>query len=215
MTPAEIINAANQRYNSVGDAFFPDSEAYLVCWHGAMQLAVAGNLIERPFTASTVIGTQSYDYPTNMYAVVRVTYAGQKITIISQRQDDTLSMYNQSTTATGSPRFAFDFGNALYLRPIPGAVGTLKVWGYCRPQPYTAASTTTEIGDEWSMDLVNLILAEKCAKNKNYSGQANYMGLWQTALNNAAAHKRRLKRANGFAVVVDVDTVPETFLGSV
>lgn len=215
MTPAEIITAANTRYNSVGDAFFPDSEGYLLIWQAQMQLALAGNLIEKPFTTLTVASTQSYDYPTNAYAISRVTYAGAKVSVISFRQDDILSLYNQQTTSTGTPRYAVDFGNALYLRPIPDAVATLKVWAYCRPQAVTSTTAALEIGDEWAMEIPYLMLAEKSAKNKNYVGASMYMGLWKEALSKAAAHKRKIKRAGGFATVVDVDAVPESFLGTV
>ena len=214
MTPSEIVTAANQRYNSVGDSFFPDSEAYLLIWQGCMELALAGYLIERAFTTNTVIGTQAYDFPTNVFAVNRITYNGKNLPKITMRQDDMLSLYNQDTTATGEPQDFFEFGDAFYLRPIPDAVAELKVWGYCRPQQVTSVSTL-EIGEEWHMHLINLLLAEKCAKNKNYTGQASYMALWDRAVAKAEAYQRRRKRRPGFGVVTDVDMVPQTFLGVV
>ncbi len=215
MTPAEVVAAANQRYNSIGDQFFPDEEAYLLLWDAVMVLATEGYLIETPFTTSTAVGTQAYDYPTNAIAILRATYEGNKLGKINQRQDDTLTMFNQATTATGTPQYFFDFGDSFYLRPVPGEIGTLKIWAACRPQPYSSTSATLEIGAEWHMSLVNFLLSEKCLKDKNYQGEAIYRARWNETVAKAQSWRARMKRRGGFAIVTDVDSVPETWMGTV
>jgi hypothetical protein len=214
MTPNDIITYANQRYNSVNDTFFPDTEAYKVIWQGCNELAVKAKLIERSFTTPTVAGTQSYDYPELVFAIKRITWNGIKLVPIGFREDDILSEYNAATTSMGSPQAYVDWGNEIQLRPIPSAAYSLKVYGYCYPQEVTSVSTL-EIPAQYHFALVDLLLAEKSAKNKNYEGAEYYRRFWNEAVQNAIADQRKKKRANGFRVVTDIDMVPESYLGSV
>jgi hypothetical protein len=214
MTPSDIITAANQRFNSVGDSFFPDAEAYLVMYQGCMELAVKANAIEDSLTTTTVSGTQEYDFPTNTLAIRRVTYDSKRLSLIDSRQADSLALYNDLTTTTGTPAYWEEWEDVIKLWPTPDSAKTLKVYIYARPQEITSSSTL-EIPVEYHMGLVDLLLSEKCAKNKDYDGANRYRDLWNQTVGLAISRMQKRKRASAFKVVTDVDTLPSTFLGMV
>jgi hypothetical protein len=214
MTPLQINTAARQRYNAVGDSFWSDAEIYDLIYQACTELATKAYLIERYYTASTVADTQQYSYPTNAFAIKRITYDGVRLTRIDFRQDDMLTLWNQATTATGTPQYWAEFNQVFYLRPIPSAVGTLGVYAYAQPQTIISTSTL-EIPDEWHMDLVYFINREMSAKNKNYEGAQYYGTLWEKTVERAVQFGQRKKRGDSFAIVQDVDILPETIVGSI
>lgn len=212
MTPVQIMTAARQRYNAIGDTFFSDSEVYDLIYQAQMELATEAFLIERVFTTSTAIGTQEYEYPTYAFAINRITYDGLRLGKIDMRQDDLLTFFNQATTATGTPQYYSEWNQIFYLRPTPAAVGTLKVFAFVEPQAVTATSTL-EIPSEWHPAIVNFILREFSAKNKNYDGATYYGNQWTAAKQQAVQFGVRKKRGDSFATVTNVDLQPETVLG--
>jgi hypothetical protein len=214
MTPQEINTAARQRYNAVGDTFWSDDEVYALIYQASLELALEGFLIEQVFSSTTTASQQEYSYPTNAVAIKRITYNGLRLSRIDFRQDDLLTTFNQATTSTGTPQYYVDYNQTIYLRPIPDAAQTLKVWAYVEPQEVTSSSTL-EIPSEWHMSIVNFILREMSAKNKNYEGANFYGGLWERDKKRAIEFGQRKKRGDSFAVVTDVDLQPETIIGTI
>lgn len=211
MTPSEVIEQANQQFNSVGDSFFPDTEAYFIMWKGCMELAVKAYVIEDSFTTTTVAGTQEYAFPTNALAIKRVTYNGKPLECIDFRQDDMLTIDNASDTTQGPPEGYVEWEDTLILRPLPDGAYTLKVYAYCRPQVITSSSSSLEIPTEYHMALVDLLVAYKSKKNKDYDGFDKHMQMWDAAVQLAVSRMQKKRRANRFKTVTDVDALPQTF----
>lgn len=214
MTPLEVNTAARQRYNAVGDTFWSDPEIYSLMYQACLELTTRGLIIERVFTSTSVASQQEYDWPTNAISIKRVQYDGRKLMPYTFRDDDVLTFLNQAVTSTGIPTNYAVWNNVFYLRPIPASALTIKVWAYCEPQPITVA-TTLEIPTEFHMALVNFILSEMSAKNKNYAGAQYYQALWQQDLVRAERLARKKSTGDAFKIVKNVDAVFQTTLGNV
>lgn len=208
MTPAEVIARANTLYNSTGDSFFPDEEAYDILYDGCMELAVKAYVIEDSFSTSTVAGTRQYAYPTNALAIKRVTYDGKALENIDYREDDKITVWNAADTTQGTPVGFVEWEDTLELRPIPGEVKTLVVYAFCQPQRITSSSTTLEVPTIYHMALVHKLLGAKAAKDKDYPGAAMWEAKWEAAVALAVARMQKKRRANRFKVVTDVDSLP-------
>jgi hypothetical protein len=215
MTPSQINTAARQRYNAVGDDFYADAEIYDIIYQGCCEMATEGMVIEQTYTTTSVASQQEYAFPTYSLNIKRITYNGRKLVPITFREDDILTVLNQATTATGVPTSYAVWNNILYLRPIPSTSSlTIKVWSNIEPGTVTATSTL-EIPTELQMGLVNLILSEMSAKNKNYEGATYYRQLWEKDLRRAKEFTRRRKVGDAFNFVKNVDILPQTDLGNV
>lgn len=215
MTPQQIITIARQRYNAVGDDFWPDQEMYDIIYQGSLEMANEGLVIERTFTSLSVNGQQEYPYPTNAIALKRVTYNGKKLHPIDFREDDTLTVVNQITLATGTPQFYAMWNNIMYLRAVPDTDNlTIKVFAYVEPQPVTVSSVL-EVPVQYHFNFVNLILSEMSAKNKNYTGAEYYRKFWENDIIRAKrlAHKKTI--ADGFNMVKNVDILPNSIIGTI
>lgn len=215
MTPLEINTAARQRYNAVSDDFWSDSEIYLLIYQACCELATDGLVIEQTYTTTSVASQQQYSWPTNAINIKRATYNGQKLFPITFREDDVLTVLNQATTATGTPTSYAIWNNIFYLRPIPGTSAlTIKIFATIEPQTITSSSTL-EIPTEFQMSLVNYILSEMSAKNKNYAGAQYYLNLWKEDKLRARKMKRKKNIGDAFQFVKNVDIIPQTDLGNV
>lgn len=213
MTPQEIIAAARRGYNaSSSDPFFSDAQMYEWVYQASMELAKEGFLIEKVFTTTTVAGTQGYAYPTNVFAIKRITYDGEPLRHLAQREDDLLTGGDQDITTQGTPEGFVDFNQTIDLRPYPDAAVTLKIWGYAHPSGVPTATSTLDLPDEWHIHLTNFILREMSAKNKNYEGARYYAAEWEKTVEQARRFQKRKQRGMEFRVVQNVDILPSAVL---
>lgn len=213
MTPAEIQEYARQQWNAVGDQFFSDSEFYRHLYGAQMELAKETNCIRRVFTTSTVADQQEYAKPTNCISIKRITYNGLKIFKITDREDDSLTLNNSTTTATGTPQYYFEWGSSIFLRPVPAEVGTLKIFCYCQPQAVSSTSTM-EVPERYHLQIPDYLLWKMALKEKNFEAAREFMGLWQGHLIEAKKYERKLLRGDSFVSVQDQETLPLTVIGA-
>lgn len=215
MTPSELNTAARQRYNAVDDDFWSDQELYTTIYQGCCEMATEGLVIEQTYQTVSVAGQQEYEYPTNALNIKRITYDGRKLDCITFREDDALTLINAATSATGSPTAYMIWNNIIYLRDIPGTDDlVIKVWANIEPRSVSEL-TTIEIPTEFHMALVNLLLSEMSAKDKNYQGAAYYRALWEKDLLRAKKFAARKKVGDAFPIVKNVDCLPQGPMGQV
>ncbi len=213
MTPTELVTYARQRYNAVTDTFFSDPELYTLIWDAQTQLARETNCIRRVYSTSTVIGQQEYQKPTASYSIKRITYNGQKIFKITDREDDSLTMYNQATTSTGAPQYYWEWDTAIELRPVPDAVNTLNIYTYDLPQIVTS-TTTLDVPTRYHLDMADFLLKAMCDKEKNFQAGSAYGQSWAKKVMDAKKYERKLLRGDSFSHVLSEESLPVTIIGA-
>lgn len=213
MTIDQLEQAARERYNAVGEPFWSQAEMWNLMYSGCLELATETLCIERTYSTTTVSGTQEYSFPTNVIMVKRVTYDGSKLEPISQRQGDTLTLNDGSVNVTGSPAWYGQFNETFIMYPTPDDALTLKVWGIVEPQMIIAATATLEVPSFTHMRLVNYMLSEMYAKDKDFASAGYYKGIWEKDKIQVKAWMRKARRGDSPAMVINEDRMPTTILG--
>lgn len=214
MTPQEIGEYARQQWNAVSDAFFSDDELYRHVYAAQMELALHSDCIREILTTSTVASQQEYAKPTNCVKIKRITYDGLKLFKVSDREDDALTNNNSSTSTTGTPEYYYEWGDSIFLRPIPAAVGTLKIFSLNQPQEVTSLSTM-EVPTRYHLKIADYLLWKMAAKEKNFEAASEFGALWQKHLKEAKDFERKALRGDSFATVGDENSLPLTVIGVV
>jgi hypothetical protein len=214
MTPTQIEQAARERYNAVGETFWSQSEMLSLIYAACLEISIETKCIERTYTTTTVASTQEYAFPTNTLAIKRVTYNGKKLMPITFREDDVLTLDNQSSTSTGTPQYYAVWNSTLILRPIPDAAQTLKIYSINEAQSLTIASTL-EVPSFAHMRLVNYVVSEMYAKDKDFSSAAYYKKLWEQDKLEIKRWLRKTKRTDSFTGVQDDSMLANTVIGVV
>ena len=214
MTPSEIEEVARNKYNAIGDSFWSQAEIFDLITEACNEAALEGLMIQRTYTTTTVSGTQEYDFPTNVMALKRVTYNGQKLKPITMREDDAVTGLNQGTTSTGTPQYYYTWNYTVSLRPIPDGAYTLKLWTYNEPSAISVTSTL-EIPTMFHMRLVNFILAEMAAKDQNAKVAMYYAQRWEKSKIEMKKWAAKRKRTDSFGEVQDEDQMVASYLGFV
>lgn len=214
MTPDALGTAIRRRYNAIGDSFWADDEIYQLIYDAMLELARETQCIERIYSTPTVISTQAYDFPSNSMAIRRATFEGIKLRPITMRDDDALTGFNQTTIGTGIPRYYWIWNKAIYLRPIPSEVGTLKLWTFNYPSTVTATSSL-EIPEEFQMKLIDFALKQMAAKDSNFNGAKYYGEEWEKDKVDIRAWMKKMKRTDGMAVVQDENLLVDYYLGAI
>ena len=212
MTPLEIETAARRAYNAVGDSFWSEAEIMNLIYFAEMQLVEAGLVIERTFSSSTVVSQREYDYPTQAIGIKRLEYAGTKLVHIDFREDDLLTLDNAGTTSTGTPSYYSLWDQTIYLRPIPDAIGALKIFAYVEPQVVTLLSTL-EVPTQYHPSVVDFVIKEIVLKDGNFKAYREYEGRWLMALEKVKRWSSKKKRIDGNAVVKNEETLGRSFVG--
>lgn len=202
MTPTELTAYALQQYNAVNDDFFTQAEMFSHIQAAENILARECMAIENTYSTPTVVGQQEYAWPTNAIAIKRITYNGQKLTKISFREDDFLTGFNQGTTSSGTPISYAIFDRVIYLRPVPSAVQTLKIFTFDKPSTVTA-SGSLDVPEVFHLGLVNYLLWRMAAKDQNFQAAADYKAQWDEERDRCLKWSRKRQTADGFNVVRD------------
>lgn len=214
MTPTEIVEYARQQYNAVGDTFFSDAELYRHIFQAQMELAMKAGCIKSVYTTTTVASTQEYSRPTNAIVIKRITYNGVKLAPITMREDDAITFSNQTTTASGTPAYYFEWGSSIFLRPVPDGAQTLKMWTIDKPQTVTATSTL-DVPDRYHYAIADYLTWRIALKDKNVALAKEYQAGWERALLEAVKHERKRLRGDSFYGIQDNEQLAETVIGAI
>lgn len=202
-TPVQLIDKCRQRYNAVGDTFYSDDELYQLAYEGCQELAREAACIERVFTTPSVVGQQAYAYPTQTIGIKRVTYDGKRLDRITFRQDDMLTYLDSATTDQGEPDKYFIWNNTLYLRPLPDTADlNIQIFAYNEPQEITAVSTF-EIPNMWISSLIDYVVANMSAKEKNWDANGYHQKRWDMTILKAKQWARKAKTRDTYNCVID------------
>ncbi len=215
MTPTQVVSAVRERYNAVGDSFFADAEIYDYIYNGELELAHE-KIIQNTYSTATVTSTSNYTIPTLAMSVQRIEYNGKKLRKSSYREVDALTL--QNTANEGNSAYYKVWGDQVYLTPIPDAANTLKFYTYDFPDVLSsgavlASGAALATPAQFHMDLVNFCLKMMAIKDENPVEQNLRQGLWNESKRRARHYHAMNKRADGFAVVQDEESLDETALG--
>jgi len=212
MTPLEVITAARQFHNAVGDDFWSDAELYNHLYFCATRLATEAECIDNRYTSVSVADQQEYTRPTRAFRIKRVEYDNRKLTAIDFRELDSLSP-NQSTTVTGTPNFYYEFDNVLGFYPIPSTAGlTIKIYSYDYPD-FPSGTSTLEIPVQYHRALVMGVRALMSPKELGHPNTRFYAAEWEKALVEVKRQERRRKRGDKFRRVLREEDMLNTQIG--
>lgn len=205
MTPSDLETYVRQRYNAVGDTFFPTAEIMNFFYQGQIELAIETNCIQSTYTTSSVDGQRAYDFPTDAISVRRVEYDGARIYPSDFIDDDVLTGNSPDTTSEGIPQFYQIWGSQIYLRPKPNASSeTIKVYSYDMPSIPTAAGTL-DVPSYAHVYLADYALYCMTMQDKNTALADRFLEKWEQ--NKVMVKKIEASRMVGdsFRVVKDED----------
>lgn len=200
MTPTQLELAVRNKYNAVGDSFWSQDEILNLLYQACLDMATECLVIESTYTTSTVAAQQEYTYPSNTIAIKRITYEGIPLTKRTFTEDDVLTAFNAASLTSGTPNYYFIWNDVIYLRNIPDAVGTLKIFTYNEPSTISIGSTV-EIPSMFHMDLVDYAASELAAKDSNPNMAKYYLNKWEKAIVKAKRWSAKKKRTDKFSVV--------------
>lgn len=213
MNVTDLVDYARQNYNAVGDSFFSDAELYVHLFNAQMELATKSQCIRRVYTTTTTAGTQEYAKPTLSIAIKRVTYNGAKLTPITMRQDDELTLGNMASTARGTPTCYYEWGDSIFLRDIPdSSSATLKIFSFDKPST-VSASSTLDVPDRYHADLAEYLLWRMTLKDKDAGMAGAFKESWEKKVRDAVVYERRMLRADSFTGVRDSEFFTEALVG--
>lgn len=205
MTPSNLLTYVQQRYNAVGDSFFPDAEIYSHFYAAQMELAQETQCIKSIYTTTSVVSQRVYDMPDNTIAIARVEYDGERIYPNDFIDDDALTGNSPDESITGKPCNYQIFGYQLFLRPVPSASSeTIKVYSYNMPT-VPSSTGTLDVPSIYHMYLADYALYAMFAKEQNLAMASYHRELWERHKKQAMATERTRMVGDSFRVVKDVD----------
>lgn len=169
---------------------------------------------------TVVNGTRNYSFPTNARIIKRIEYnvnGGQTVKLepITFREDDALTLVNVASTTKGKPQFYTQFNGQLYFRPIPdNSLDTYNIFHFAEPVVPTASSTL-ELPTLFHMDLVDFVVKEMYAKDKDPQMYMLFDAKWQKSIQKIKTWGNRRKRGDAFTIVMNEDNLAVTLTGPV
>jgi len=192
LTVSDILDRARQRYNAVGDDFFPDVMLREALFDAQSQLAKDGWVIEKTLETTSAIGTRELTWPENTLGIKSITYNYDKLSKVSLRQDPKTS----TDTPTGTPRGYGLWDDVIFLYPAPDTEDDkIQIRTYSYPQDITANDDSIEVPQEYREDLIKFVVGIMAQKDQNFTLYDRLMNDWDVTVQKAA--KQRKKRLRG------------------
>jgi len=203
MTAQQIIDAARNNLNATNDTLWSDTELLNYLYQASLQFSRRVLSIENTHTDTSVAGTADYTRPSNVLHIWRITFDGNKIQRLSQREVDQLN-FNVTTVPTGTPRYYSEFNELITLYPTPdsgSASKTIKYWTYDEAQNITDATQSPEIQTCFHDILVDGVTYRMCPKDLGNPLTLFWRDKWFNGMGEAEAEIRKRRRADKLAVV--------------
>ncbi len=181
MTPQQIEDAARRKYNSYSSSFFAQAEIWDLIYQAELEIARETKMLEgnTVISGGSVLGTQSYAYPTGVLEVKRVQYDGARLEKIDFRDDDDITLFDANDTAQGTPLYYYDWEKTIYLRPVPDTSSLeIRLFYYKEPTIVTSASQTLEVPTLFHMCIADYVVGEMAAKDQNAEIAQLYLDKW-------------------------------------
>ncbi len=214
MTPLEVITAARQFHNAVGDDFWSDAELYNHLYFCSTRLAKEALVIENRYTTPSVASQQEYSKPTRAIQIKRVEYDSQKLDPIDFRTLDSVNL-NTTSAPTGTPQYYYWFDDVIGLYPVPDTASlTIKVYSYDYPN-FPSATTTLEVPVQYHDALVYGVRALMSPKELGHPNTSFYNEAWENAVVEVKRMEKRRKRGDKFRRVIREEDQPATQLGMI
>jgi hypothetical protein len=205
---ADIVGDCRQRYNAVGDRFFQDEELYDLVYEAEMEMSQHCQAIETIYTATTTIAQRQYTFPSRLMKIKRITYNGERLQQTDFLEDDAITGNSEETTSTGDPKYYSIFADTIFLRPIPSAAQTLKIYAIIAPSEHTAITSSLTVPERYRPFLKDYVLSQMFAKDKNGPMVQYHEGRWQGQLRKIKAFEMKRKQGDAYKIVKDIDSIP-------
>jgi hypothetical protein len=211
MTPTELETYVRQRYNAVGDTFYPQAEIFNFFYQAQMELAMETKCIKNIYTTTSTASQRSYDMPTNCISIARMEYDGKRIFPNDFIDDDALTGNNPNETVTGTPINYQVFGSTFFLRPTPTDADTIKIYSYDAPnQPSTTVSLSVPV--RYHLMLSDFALFCMFAQDKNNTMADYHARRWEKSKELVQETERMRMVDDQYRIVKDhEDLVHEPF----
>ena len=145
-----LITRARTRINETSTTFHTEANLIAYADEGQKYVVRETKSLEDIDTSTTIVsGTQNYALPTDCIAIRRITFDGIKLFPIDFMDLDEAGL--DETDSTGTPSNYYIWNDTIYLYPIPGSSGTLKIYYYKAPATIslsTASLETKEVYDD-------------------------------------------------------------------
>jgi hypothetical protein len=154
MTPAQALTRTRLQLNETTAAFWTDAEICGYMWEAECILAGKLGLFQAVTAHTTVTGTSAYTFPDSLIRVSRLTYDGKKLKKIDFTERDYLDGTNYgSTRQTGQPEAYAEWGQSVYLQPVPQSAAALQ-WFFLKAPAEITAAGAFSIKDETLQQMI-------------------------------------------------------------
>lgn len=209
MTPTELETYIRQRYNAVGDNFFPQAEIFNFLWEAQLELANEFDCVEKVYSTTAVANQRVYDWPTNAIKLFRMTFDGEPVEPNDFTDDDSYTGGNENETITGRPYWYQQFGTNFYLRPTPGSAEAglvIKLYTFDMPSVPTSVGTL-DVPVQYHPFLSNYALYAMCSQDQNASMADRYLDKWRDNKKLVGQLEMKKKSANRLPTVKNIDYI--------
>jgi hypothetical protein len=208
LTPQQIENAARRKYNSVGSSFYAQEEIWDLIHQAESEIAAETRILEYVtiVNADAIIAFTELE---NIHEVTKVFMGGQRLHKIDIQQAEAMGFnVTDNEETTGTPQYYLETtsvsGRVLALFPASATAVAITVFGVRAPELVTSASQTLEVPSMFHHCIVDYVVAEMAAKDKQWDTSQKYFDKWyQKHLPNIIKWDRRRKSSDRFNIVKD------------
>jgi hypothetical protein len=192
-----------------------DNELYGYIWQADQIIAQEFGCVQTYAVATSVTAGSAYTIPTGCLYLTDVEWNSVKLKrLIDKRDQNALEFQGYgSTPRSGQPTVYRQWGNSVYLYPVPDQAQTIKYW-YCQNAPkITQTSTELASPEYFHVHYADYLLYRMYLKDQDDGRAMNHQQLWNAGIERGFRTWQRRSGEDSFYVVRDEENYRQSEFG--
>lgn len=137
------------------------------------EIAVQNDLMQATATLPTIVGTNEYNFPTDMLGLNKLFYNNSRIKYLSRQEyDEYVNPSDPNEVSSGDPSIYTRWGSKFHVYPNPGTVGTFKLLYTQRPPEVVAVGDSLSLSLEYHPRIVEFCLRQAYEMDEDWDAAA-------------------------------------------
>lgn len=190
MIVTDVVNRVQRQFGDEASVQINEADIIGYINDACREIVIQNDMLQATGTMNSVVGTNSYAFPTDLIQVRTIYYDNQKLDFYKRTDyDEWVNENDPQETQSGNPTLFTRWGSSFILYPKPDAVKQIKLLYLQRPTQVTTGANTIPVPDEYFNRVVEYCLQQAYQTDEDWEAASQMSGQFSDGLTRLKEHE--------------------------
>lgn len=190
MKVSDVISRVQRQFGDEASVQINEADIIGYINDACREIVVQNDMLQAVGTMNSVIGTNSYNFPSDLIQVRTVYYDNQKLDFYKRTDyDEWINENDPQETQSGIPSLFTRWGSSFLLYPKPDSVKQIKLLYLQRPVVVDDATDDIPLPDEYFSRVVEYCLQQAYQTDEDWEAATQMSGQFSDGLTRLKEHE--------------------------